>query len=293
MIHAIWIIPLVVLIGFLSSPRFRGDIAETRVRRILAAGLEKSRYTVLNDITIPSGGGTIHIDHIVVSRFGVFVIESQYARGWVSGGPSQDRWKQYRWGRFTRFDNPVHRNILQVESLARALQIPLKIFHPIVVMVGQKGFQTDMPEKVVEAEKLIGYMRKKAQPLLDEQQPGRVLKSIESVRLQLPALAAVKWRLLQLALVLVLLLGVYFAFHDQISGLQNTLKERQQQQQAPDRFHPDGSPETEREIWEGALICAYSEDTGRCACYEPDGSRVDLEPEKCRSLAERGSVLKQ
>ncbi len=294
MVHALWIIPLVLLIGFLSSPRFRGDIAETRVRRILTAGLEKSRYTVLNDITIPSGGGTVHFDHIVVSRFGVFVIESQYAVGWVSGGPSQDRWKQYRWGRFTLFDNPVHRNMLQVEALSRALQIPGKMIHPVVVMAGQKGFRSAMPEKVVEPEKLIGYMRKKAQPLLDEQQPGRVLKAIESARLQPSVLTTTgKWRLLQLALILVLLLGAYFAFHDEISQLQTSIRESQEQREAPERFHPDGSRKTEQEVWEDSLVCAYSEDTGRCACYEPNGSKVDLEPDKCRSLAERGSVLKQ
>ena len=129
-VHLYWIVPLVLLIIFLASPRFRGDIAETRVRRILAAGLEKSRYSILNDLVIPSGGGTIRIDHVVVSKFGIFVIESQYARGWVSGGEFQDRWKQHHLSRLTRFDNPLHRNYQQVQALENLLKLPRSRFHP-------------------------------------------------------------------------------------------------------------------------------------------------------------------
>jgi hypothetical protein len=38
---------------------------------------------------------------------------------------------------------------------------------------------------------------------------------------------------------------------------------------APEKFHRDGRPKTELELWE-QLICAYSSDLGRCSCYEPE-----------------------
>ena len=58
LLHLAWIVPLVLLIAFVSSPRFRGDIAESRVRRLLEAGLERNLYTVFNNLVIPSGGGS-------------------------------------------------------------------------------------------------------------------------------------------------------------------------------------------------------------------------------------------
>ncbi len=294
MVHGFWIVPLVLLIAFLASPRFRGEIAETRVRRILSAGLEKNRYTVLNDVTVPSGGGTVHIDHVVVSRFGVFVIESQHARGWVSGGEFQERWKQYRWGRFTRMENPLHKNSLQVEALLNILKVPAKAIHPVLVLLGHRGFRTVMPARVVAPEKLLAYMRKKAQPLLDEEQAARILKMIESARVQPFGGAAIhKWRWLQVALLVVLFAGTYFAFRDEVSGLVETLGERNAEKAAPELFHPDGSRKTKQEIREASLICAFSQDSGRCSCYEPGGPKVDIDPAKCRSLAERGSILKQ
>jgi hypothetical protein len=293
-VHLFWIVPLVLLIVFLASPRFRGDIAETRVRRVLAAGLEKSRYTILNDVIIPSSGGTVHIDHLVVSRFGVFVIESQYARGWVSGGEFQDRWKQYHFSRFTRFDNPMHRNALQLQALENLLKIPASKLHPMVVLLGQKGFKTPMPANLLEPKQLIAYMRKKARQLLDAEQANRVLLAIEDARIRPDnRIYLSKWTLLRFVLLITLIAGIYLAFRDEIADLQNGYAEQKEKESSPGIFHPDGSRKSELELWEDSLVCANSVDSGRCACYEPGGSRADIEPAKCRSLAERGSILKQ
>jgi hypothetical protein len=293
-VHLLWIGPLVLLIVFIASPRFRGDIAETRVRRILAAGLEKNRYTILNDVTIPSGGGTTHIDHIVVSRFGIFVIESQQARGWVSGGEFQERWKQYHLRRFTRFDNPMHRNALQLQALENLLKVPASKFHPVVVMVGQKGFKTPMPGNLLQPEKLIAYMRKKAHHILDGDQADRLLKAIEDARLRPDSRMYIgKRTLVQILLLMVLIVGAYLAFRDDIADLQKKFVEQKEKKESPGMFHPDGSRKSEQELWEDSLRCAYSSDSGRCTCYDPGGSRADIKIEKCRSLAERGSILKQ
>jgi hypothetical protein len=293
-LHWLWIVPLALLIVYLFSPRFRGDIAETRVRRILAAGLEKNRYTILNDVILPSGGGTTHIDHVVVSRFGIFVIESQYAQGWVSGGEFQEKWKQHRLGRITRLDNPLHRNALQVQALQNLLNIPASKLIPMVVMVGQKGFKTPMPERLLPPEKVIPFLRKKAHQRLEAEQADRVLKAIENRRVSPASLIKEKpWTFLRLLLIIVLLAGVYFAFGDNFKEYAAEISRQKELQQSPDQFHPDGSRKSERELWEESLLCAWSSDTGRCFCYEPGGSRVELDPEKCRSLAERGSILKQ
>jgi len=293
-LHSLWIIPLVLLIFFLSSPRFRKDIAETRVRRLLAAGLEKSRYTILNDLIIPAGGGTIHLDHVVVSRHGVFVIESQYARGWISGTEVQDRWKQHRFRGIRLFDNPMHRNYLQREAIERLLKIPTAKVHPIVVMVGQKGFRTRMPEQVLEPENLVRYMRKKSGFQLEAEQAASVLQSIEASRIR-PALESTvsKWTLLRVFLLMVLLGGIYLAFKDEITDLVSTLSEGRERQSSPGIFQPDGSRKSEQELWEDSLTCAYSPDTGRCACYAADGSKAELGSARCQSLAERGSILNQ
>ena len=294
MLHLAWIAPLLLLIFYLASPRYRGEIAERRVRRILAAGLDSRRYTILNDVVIPSGGGTIRIDHVVVSKFGIFVIESQYARGWVSGTDVQDRWKQHHLGRISRLENPIHRNRLQAEALAGLLGFPSLAFHRQVVLVGARGFKDQKPLNVVEPEKLIRYMRSKGEQRLDDEQAARALKGVEAGRVrQAGGLFANRSLIIRSLLVLLLLAGLYFAFGDRLAQMGEAWERSQARKASPGDFHADGTSKSEQELWEDALRCAWSEDTARCACYEPDGQRADLSFNRCRELAERGSILRQ
>jgi hypothetical protein len=236
----------------------------------------------------------VHIDHLVVSRFGIFVIDSQYVRGWVSGGEFQDRWKLRRWNRFTRFDNPLHRNALQVDAVVNALKVPSRTIHPLVVLVGHKGLDSSMPERLLSPEHLLSYIRKKDQQVMDGEQADRVLKEIAASLIQTSGSKALGgWRLLQIALLGALLAGAWFAYRDHFASLTLSLAERGKTELAPELFHADGVRKTDQEVWEDSLVCAWSEDNKRCACYEPGGNKADLGPAKCRSLAERGSILKQ
>ena len=292
--HLLWIVPLLLLIFFLTSPRFRGDIAQSRVRRLLASGLESNRYTVFNDLVLADAGGTRQIDHVVISKFGIFVIESCYVRGWISGAEFQERWKRKSLWRRSQFDNPLHSSRLQAETLQRLLDYPASVFHPMVVLVGHKGARTRLPENVVGAEKLLASLRKKTVQLLDAEHAERAVRTIDQARLS----ASRTWlpeplKLLRLLLLLALTAGACLAFRDDIEGWIAAARLQQEQRSAPEQFRADGSRKSERELWEDSLVCAYSADTGRCACYERDGRAVDLAPEVCRSLAEKGSILNQ
>jgi len=293
-LHFIWLLPLIVLIAYLGSPRFKGTMGEARVGRLLVSMLERNRYTVLNRVILPSNGGTVQIDHVVTSKFGIFVIQTVFLRGWISGAEFQSRWKQHRFKRFTRFDNPMHQNHLNVQALARLLQLPESRFHSIVVFLGHRGFKRSMPFNVLPAEKLISYIRKRTENILAEDQASQALTGLEHARLR-PRLGlmADPWVLLRLVLIVALMAGAWVAFHDELGQWVNTIKKHSAMGPSPENIHPDGGLKTEQELWQDSLICAWSVDSGRCSCYQPDGSKVDLDSETCRSLAQRGSILKQ
>jgi hypothetical protein len=281
------------LVFFLGSPRYRGDIAERRVRRILGAGLESNRYTVFHDVVLPSGGGTARIDHLVVSKSGIFVIDSIYAPGRVDGSEVQERWRRKRFGRASRFDNPVHRNRVHVDAVAAALNAPVSVMQGAVVLVGAQLARDGRPVQVVEPERLLGWIRRAGQPKLDEQQVARALRGIESARLVSANGGARAATLLRWLLFAALLSGLWLAFGDEARHALDTAGAARERAQNPADFHPDGRAKTPREVWEDSLVCAWSQDTGRCACYDPQGERVTLAEDECRALAERGSILKQ
>jgi len=47
--------------------------------------LEKDKYHSFKDISLPSLDEKAQIEHIVVSRFGIFLIEKKYMKGWIYG----------------------------------------------------------------------------------------------------------------------------------------------------------------------------------------------------------------
>jgi len=63
----------------------KGAAGEANVALGSLLSLPPSKYTRFNDVTLPLPGGTAQIDHVFVSRFGVFVIETKNWSGWIFG----------------------------------------------------------------------------------------------------------------------------------------------------------------------------------------------------------------
>ena len=63
-----------------SNPDIIGKKGEGKVSKILSY-LPKDKYIVINDILIEYEHGTIQIDHVVVSMYGIFVIETKNYKG--------------------------------------------------------------------------------------------------------------------------------------------------------------------------------------------------------------------
>ena len=59
----------------------RGAIGERTVSEKLQSLGE--HYIVLDDLLIPNAHGDTQIDHVVVSPFGIFVVETKCWSGWI------------------------------------------------------------------------------------------------------------------------------------------------------------------------------------------------------------------
>jgi hypothetical protein len=290
--HLAWIIPAVLLIAYLGSPRHRGRRAFQRVRRLLRNSLDRRQYVQFHDIALPAGGGTVQIDHLLVSRFGIFIIVSEYRPGTIRGGESQELWKQRTLARSQDWPNPLHRAKLQMEALQRLLDYPRKCFQIFVAVDGQPVLGKEMPKEVVPASKLVELLRSRTQQVLTAEQADRASTAINNGLLPIVA-SNRRTRAAQLLLGIAVLAGVYLAYGQEILSFVNNFGERVEQLAASERFDEDGVRKSEQQIFEESLACAFSEDSMRCSCYRKGGEKVEIDAEKCRELAERGSILKQ
>lgn len=151
------IVPLAVLKMWLSSPKNIGKFGEKRVARKLD-WLPKE-YITLNDILLPTNYGTTQIDHIVISPYGIFVIETKNYKGWIFGHENSEEWKQSLLGkkRFWGWSSEQHklRNpIRQNAAHARAVKAILKemgdfTIIPIVVFSNSAELKITTPNHIV------------------------------------------------------------------------------------------------------------------------------------------------
>ncbi len=104
----------------------------------------------------------------MVSRSGVFVIETKYYVGWIFGSARQKRWTQSIYGNNIQFPNPLHQNHLHVLAMMAFLRLPERCFHPLVYFV-EGDFRTEMPENVIGSD-LCGWIGARAGRLLGERE---------------------------------------------------------------------------------------------------------------------------
>ena len=294
LVHLVWLLPLLFLVVYIGSPRFLGTTGSVRVQRLLAAGLEKRRYVVLRNLTLAAGGGTQRFEHLVVSQFGIFVIDTIHRSGWISGTQVQALWQQRTFGRVIRFDNPVHANALRIEALVQLLRLPVSRFHPMVVFSGHKGFKTPPPNMVMPVSRTLGHINAQRRQLLTAEEVDRAVQQIRDACVHVGVLTRLgPWKMLRALLLVILLAATYLIFGQQLRMAVSHMQQQADMRMQPTHYHPDGKAKSQQEIWEESLICAYSPDSGSCACYEPRGKKAQLSLQRCRELAERGSILNQ
>lgn len=161
----LWAFLFVLSVLVALKPRIKGIIGEKSVA-VLLHSLPAAEYKVLHDCILPTATGTTQIDHIVVSPYGIFVIETKNYKGWIYGTEHSAKWTQNIYGKKNTFMNPIHQNYAHVKAIEAQLSgmtsIPIV---PIVAFSGEADLKVDTKSAVVYFSRLtktiLQYKEKK------------------------------------------------------------------------------------------------------------------------------------
>ncbi len=122
----------------------------SKVRLILTGwgAVSGQDYHHFRNVILATSRGTTEIDHLIVSRFGVFVIEDKHRSGWIFGEESDPYWTAVHFKRKYRFQNPLHQNFGHVKALEEVVGIDSSKVFPLVVFRGRFKFKTAVPQGV-------------------------------------------------------------------------------------------------------------------------------------------------
>ena len=104
----------------LNRAKIKGVIGEKKLSSLLMF-LDKDVYYTYNDLYIETSRGTSQIDHVVVSQFGIFVIETKNYKGNIYGSFKSDKWTQNIWGNKYSMPNPIRQNNAHIYALKSIL----------------------------------------------------------------------------------------------------------------------------------------------------------------------------
>ncbi|MDR2734052.1 MAG: NERD domain-containing protein [Spirochaetota bacterium] len=119
-----------------KSPEYKGSIGEARVARRIS-DLPEQEFTVLNNIYLETERSSSQIDHVIVSIYGIFVIETKNYSGWIFGNENQEYWTQTIYNYKNKFRNPIKQNWAHIYALKELLTDYKFIkYYPIIVFTG-------------------------------------------------------------------------------------------------------------------------------------------------------------
>ena len=167
----------------------KGALGESGVKVGAALALPSSVYRRYHDVTLTTAEGrTTQIDHVFVSEFGVFVVETKNKSGWIFGREKDREWTQtFPNGRKYKFQNPLRQNyghVKAIEEILNGAGLPVGVVKSVVVFVGDAELKLEMPENVTVGFGAAEYIRTFQTRVLSELQVLKICGAIESARME-------------------------------------------------------------------------------------------------------------
>jgi hypothetical protein len=169
---------------------FKGWTGELKTNLTQKLLLDSKQYHIFNNVLIQKGTISTQIDHVIVSRYGLFVVETKNRSGWIFGSVENDNWTQSNFGKKTSFQNPLRQNYRHTKSLSEFLGIPHNKIHSLVVFWGDCEFKTPMPDNVIHGFfKYQKYIKSKNTILFTDDEVNRICEQLSTIKNQTPFLS--------------------------------------------------------------------------------------------------------
>lgn len=165
--------------------RNKGDIGESRISILNESGLDEN-HIGLDNILIPlPDGGTTQIDHIVVSPYGLYIIETKNMDGWIYGNEYDSQWTQVLYKQKNTFQNPLRQNYKHCQVIASALNIDNSLVHSVIVFIGDGEFKTPLPSNVCNGgAAYLDYIKEPREARIPLPELPRLIAAIQKLSLE-------------------------------------------------------------------------------------------------------------
>lgn len=157
-----------------------GTEGETMVRETIKS-LPADRYVVLHDVWLPmEDGGETQIDHVIVSQFGIFIVETKNWKGTIYADAKSAVWTKYNHGHKSIYKNPIRQNYKHIISIREKFsRSGAEFVFGVVAMSPAADFRGGVPDGVVFYNELKGWILGHVTPCIKSGQVVDIVAAIQ------------------------------------------------------------------------------------------------------------------
>ena len=148
---------ILIVVGIISALFYKkivGWFGEHWTRQALNK-LPKEKYMVLNDLLIETNNATHQIDHVVISRYGIFSIETKQYNGYITGNKYDKNWVRHAGKKKYYYTNPIRQNYGHVKALSELLKIDESKIYNIVCIPSKAKLKIEHDGELVRYDSLV------------------------------------------------------------------------------------------------------------------------------------------
>lgn len=189
-VAAPWValIAVVVTTMFLLTSRRGPEKRAARTLRTLATALlDPGTYRQLHNVSFQTRQGAVHIDLVLVSPFGVFVIDCRDEAGEIDGKAFDPEWTRTFRGVAATFPNPLRPNFERKLALGSFVGLGGDALFSVVAFTDGASFRRPMPDNVTRGKGLADYVASRDMVIMTESEITAVLARLENAVVRRPA----------------------------------------------------------------------------------------------------------
>ena len=150
-----------IILALLILKRRKRYIIENEGEREVAEVLKKIKgYKLLNDILIKNQDKTTQIDHVLIGKKGIFVIETKDFSGIIKGEEYSKVWTQIIKGYSNEFYNPIRQNYGHIKALENLTKKRNIFISTIVFTNKSKLEEVNTDTAVIQLKDLKKFIKK-------------------------------------------------------------------------------------------------------------------------------------
>lgn len=147
----------IIVLGLISAffqKQIIGWFGEHWTRQALNK-LPKDEYQIINNVLIKTNGSTHQIDHVIVSPYGIFSVETKQYNGFITGSKYDKKWVRHAGKNKYYYTNPIMQNYGHVKALSQLLNISESKIYNIVCIPSRANLKIKHDGELVRYDTIV------------------------------------------------------------------------------------------------------------------------------------------